>query len=97
MSSTAPVHTAARPRGSQMAVWIDVDTWLRLQDTDPAPAQVQVAVAEPELLTDRFAELLKRLDQARETLPQSTFNAAPSPSHIHPGVQRYLREIGVMK
>jgi len=37
-----------------------------------------------------------RLDQARETTPQNTFAAAPSPAHIHPGVRRYLREIGVM-
>jgi TRAP transporter TAXI family solute receptor len=43
------------------------------------------------------AALLRRLDQAKETTPQSTFNAAPSPSQIHAGVQKYLREIGVMK
>jgi len=41
--------------------------------------------------------LVKRLDQGRETTPQSTFAAAPSPAQIHPGVQRYLREIGVMR
>jgi uncharacterized protein len=43
------------------------------------------------------AALGKRLDQARETTPQSTLAAAPSPAQIHPGVQRYLREIGVMR
>jgi TRAP transporter TAXI family solute receptor len=43
------------------------------------------------------AALVKRLDQAKETTPQSTFNAAPSQAHIHPGVQKYLREIGVMR
>ena len=42
------------------------------------------------------AALLKRLVQARETTPQSTLAAAPSPAQIHPGVQRYLREIGAM-
>src|SRR5262245_6283550 len=41
--------------------------------------------------------LMKRLDQAKETTPQSTFNATPSPQQIHPGVQKYLREVGVMK
>jgi TRAP transporter TAXI family solute receptor len=41
--------------------------------------------------------LTKRLDQAKETTPQSTFNAAPSAQQIHPGVQKYLREVGVMK
>ena len=40
--------------------------------------------------------LLKRLVQARETTPQNTLAAAPSPAQIHPGVQRYLREIGAM-
>jgi TRAP transporter TAXI family solute receptor len=43
------------------------------------------------------AALMKRLDQARETTPQSTFNAAPSADKIHPGVRTYLREVGVMK
>jgi len=42
------------------------------------------------------AALEKRLDQGRETTPQNTLAAAPSPGQIHPGVQRYLREIGVM-
>ena len=41
------------------------------------------------------AALVKRLDQGRETTPQSTLAAAPSPDQIHPGVQRYLREIGL--
>jgi TRAP transporter TAXI family solute receptor len=41
--------------------------------------------------------LMKRLDQAKETTPQSTLMAAPAPEKIHPGVQRYLREIGVMR
>ena len=43
------------------------------------------------------AALVKRLDQGRETTPQNTFAAAPSPGQIHAGVQRYLREIGVMR
>jgi hypothetical protein len=36
-----------------MAVWMDVDTWLRLQDPDPATPRVRVAVADPEPLPDR--------------------------------------------
>jgi TRAP transporter TAXI family solute receptor len=43
------------------------------------------------------AALVGRLDQARETTPQSTLDAAPSPERIHPGVRRYLREIGVVR
>jgi TRAP transporter TAXI family solute receptor len=41
--------------------------------------------------------LMQRLAQGRETTPQNTAMAAPSPNQIHPGVQRYLREIGVMR
>src|SRR4051812_23445765 len=41
--------------------------------------------------------LVKRLDQAKETVPQSTANAAPSAAQIHPGVQKYLRELGVLR
>ncbi len=39
--------------------------------------------------------LEKKLAQARETTPKNTRAAAPEPGLIHPGVRRYLREIGV--
>jgi uncharacterized protein len=48
-------------------------------------------------LHDGHAALVKRLDQASETTPQSTANAAPSAAQIHPGVQKYLREVGVLR
>ena len=41
--------------------------------------------------------LITRLLQGRETTPQNTYAAAPSPEQIHPGVMRYLREIGVAR
>jgi uncharacterized protein len=41
--------------------------------------------------------LVKRLAQGRETTPQNTAMAAPNPDQIHPGVRRYLREIGVAR
>jgi TRAP transporter TAXI family solute receptor len=43
------------------------------------------------------AALVKRLDQAKETTPRSTADAAPSVGQIHPGVQKYLREVGVLR
>jgi uncharacterized protein len=43
------------------------------------------------------AALVKRLDQGRETTPQNTLAAAARPDQIHPGVQRYLREIALMR
>jgi hypothetical protein len=33
--------------------------------------------------------------QGRETTPQNTVQAAPSLRQIHPGVMKYLREIGL--
>jgi len=48
-------------------------------------------------LHDGHAALVKRLDQASESTPQSTANAAPSAEQIHPGVQKYLREVGALR
>lgn len=39
--------------------------------------------------------LAGRLKQARETTPENTAVAAPTPDHIHPGVRKYLDEIGI--
>jgi hypothetical protein len=44
-----------------------------------------------------YNALVQRLTQARETTPQNTVLAAPRMVHIHPGVQKYLREIGVIR
>jgi TRAP transporter TAXI family solute receptor len=41
------------------------------------------------------ATFAKRLAQARETTPANTVSAAPRPELIHPGVQKYLRKIGL--
>jgi TRAP transporter TAXI family solute receptor len=41
------------------------------------------------------AALVKRLAQGRESTPQNTKMAAHSPEQIHPGVQQYLREVGL--
>jgi TRAP transporter TAXI family solute receptor len=41
------------------------------------------------------AMLAERLPQARETTAANTAAAAPEPGLIHPGVARYLREIGI--
>jgi hypothetical protein len=42
---------------------------------------------------DAFAQ---RLPQARETTAANTVAAAPRPAFIHPGVRRYLHEIGLL-
>lgn len=43
------------------------------------------------------AALAARLPQARETTAANTVAAAPRPELIHPGVRRYLREIGLLQ
>jgi TRAP transporter TAXI family solute receptor len=43
------------------------------------------------------AALGNKLPQARETTAENTVTAAPSLDLIHPGVLRYLREIGLVK
>ena len=43
------------------------------------------------------AALARRLTQAQETTAANTLAAAPRPDLIHPGVLRYLREIGVTR
>jgi TRAP-type uncharacterized transport system substrate-binding protein len=43
------------------------------------------------------AALAERLPQAGETTAANTAAAAPRPELIHPGVLRYLREIGVAR
>jgi hypothetical protein len=43
------------------------------------------------------AQLAARLEQARETTMANLVAAAPRPELIHPGVQRYLREIGLLR
>ncbi len=43
------------------------------------------------------AKLAERLPQARETTAANTLAAAPRREQIHPGVVRYLREIGVAR
>ena len=41
------------------------------------------------------AALARRLPQARDTTATSTAAGAPRRELIHPGAQRYLREIGL--
>jgi len=41
-------------------------------------------------------QLAAKLDQAKETTAANTAAAAPDPALIHPGVARYLKQIGVL-
>lgn len=44
-----------------------------------------------------YDALVKRVAQGHETTPQNTVAAAPRVVNIHPGVQKYLREIGIIR
>jgi uncharacterized protein len=74
----------------------------------PSVGSWSFILARPELsdeVTYRLARALhrgesalaRRLPQAQETTAANTLAAAPRPELIHPGVLRYLREIGVAR
>jgi hypothetical protein len=48
-------------------------------------------------MSERDEALAQRLPQARETTAANTVAAAPRPELIHPGVLRYVREIGLAR
>jgi uncharacterized protein len=54
-----------------------------------------IAYALARALDKGHAGFAKRLAQAAETTPQNTAAAAPRPELLHPGVQKYLRELGL--
>jgi len=54
-----------------------------------------VAYALARALDKGHAAFAKKLAQAAETTPQNTAAAAPKPELIHPGVRKYLKEIGL--
>jgi hypothetical protein len=90
-----PITVPAGSYPGQQEPVNSVGSWSYILARKDLPDDVAYRLARA--LNDGHAALMKRLDQARETTPQSTFDAAPSPGQIHPGVQKYLREVGVMK
>jgi TRAP transporter TAXI family solute receptor len=70
-----------------------VGSWSYILARTDLPDDVAYRLAKA--LHNGNAALVKRLAQGRETTPQNTKMAAPRPNDIHPGVQKYLREIGL--
>jgi hypothetical protein len=70
-----------------------VGSWCYILARTDLPDDVAYRLAKA--LHQGHAALVKRLDQGRETTPQNTKMAAPKTSDIHPGVQKYLKEIGL--
>jgi TRAP transporter TAXI family solute receptor len=54
-----------------------------------------VAYALAKAIHKGHAAFVKKLDQAAETTPQNTAAASPKPELIHPGVRKYLKELGL--
>jgi TRAP-type uncharacterized transport system substrate-binding protein len=84
------------PAGSyegQTAPVNSVGSWSYILARTDLPDDVAYRLAKA--LHQGNAALVKRLAQGRETTPANTRMAAPKPSDIHPGVRKYLSEIGL--
>jgi len=72
-----------------------VGSWSFVMTTPTLPDDVAYRLAQA--LHQGEASLAKRLPQAAETTSANTAAAAPRPDALHPGVLRYLRELGLMR
>ena len=54
-----------------------------------------IAYALAKAIDKGHAAFVKKLDQAAETTPANTAAASPKPELIHPGVRKYLKELGL--
>ena len=79
----------------QTAPIVSVGSWSFIMSPPSLPDDVAYRFAKA--LHRGEAALTARLPQARETTATNTVAAAPRPESIHPGVQRYLRDIGLLK
>jgi TRAP transporter TAXI family solute receptor len=70
-----------------------VGSWSFVLAKPELPEQVAYALARAVHRAE--APFAARLAQARETTMANTRTAAPQPEHIHPGVRKYLQEIGL--
>jgi TRAP transporter TAXI family solute receptor len=91
------LKTLTIPAGSypgQDAPIVSVGSWSFILARPTLPDDVAYRLARA--LHRGEAALGRRLPQARETAAANTVGAAPRPELIHPGVRRYLREIGLI-
>jgi len=91
------LKTLTIPAGSypgQDAPIVSVGSWSFILARPTLPDDVAYRLAHA--LHRGEAALGRRLPQARETTAANTVGAAPRPELIHPGVRRYLREIGLL-
>jgi TRAP transporter TAXI family solute receptor len=88
-----PMTVAAGAYPGLEAALPSVGSWSFILARPDLPEEVAYRLARA--LHRGEAALARRLPQARETTAANTVAAAPRPELIHPGVLRYLREIGL--
>ena len=79
----------------QSEVIASLGSWSFILTREDLPDDVAYRLAKA--LHGVEATFCKRLAQACETTAANTVAAAPKPELIHPGVMKYLKEIGVAK
>jgi TRAP transporter TAXI family solute receptor len=90
-----PLTVPAGSYPNQSAPINSLGSWSFVLTRENLPDEVAYRLAKS--LHGVEAGLCKKLPQACETTAANTVAAAPSVELIHPGVLRYLREIGVVK
>jgi hypothetical protein len=90
-----PLTIAAGSYPNQNAAINSVGSWSFILVRDSLPDDVAYRLART--LHGAEATFCKKLAQACETTAANTLAAAPEQELIHPGVLKYLREIGVAK
>ena len=88
-----PVTVPAGAYEGQEEAVNSVGSWSYILARTDLPDDVAYRLAKA--LDKGNVDFVKRLAQARETTPSNTRLAAPTPRQIHPGVPKYLREIGL--
>jgi TRAP transporter TAXI family solute receptor len=89
-----PLTIPAGAYPGQEAAIASVGSWSFILARPDLPEAIGYRLAKA--LHQGEARLAAKLDQARETTAANTAAAAPEPALIHPGVARYLKEIGVL-
>jgi uncharacterized protein len=89
-----PLAVPAGAYPGQSAPVQSVGSWSFIMARPDLPDEIGYRLAKA--LHRGEAQLGQKLDQAKETTAANTAAAAPDPALIHPGVSRYLKEIGVL-
>ena len=92
------LKTLTVPAGTypgQTAPIVSVGSWSFVLARPDLSEDVAYGIARA--LHNGEAAIAERLEQARETTAANTVNAAPKRELIHPGVLRYLREVGLLE